>query len=85
MTTEQKTLLAEHCPEIFAAIKAADIGIRAILLLQVDTTLLGNISRLWQVETKRDSVYVGDTHYGYSIRFTYETVAVCLYSLIPKK
>ena len=82
MTTEQQNLLAERYPEIFAAIKAANIGIRAKLEMQVDATLLGNIARLWQVDTTR--IY-NRTHDEYNLRLTYETVAVKLYALIPKQ
>jgi hypothetical protein len=85
MTTEQQTLLADRYPEIFAAIKAANIGIRASVDMQVDTTLLGNIARLWQMETKRTVGFAWDTHYECHLKFTYESVNVCLYSLIPKQ
>jgi hypothetical protein len=84
MTAEQQALLADRYPEIFAAIKAADIGISAKLEIQVDNTLLGNIARLWHVETVRVGGYMFDTHYRYNLRFTYRSVDVCLYSLIPK-
>lgn len=81
MTNEQQTLLAERYPQIFAAIKAANIGIRASLFMQIDQTLLGNIARLLQVETK-----CGDTemHDIYTIMFAHGTVDVRLYAMIPK-
>jgi hypothetical protein len=81
MTTEQQTLLSDRYPEIFAAIKAANIGIRASVDMQIDATLLGNIARLWQVDTEK---MYGRTHDRYNLRFTYETVDVCLYALTPK-
>ena len=81
MTNEQHTLLAERYPQIFAAIEAANIGMRATLVMQIDPRLLGNIARLLQVETK-----CGDTemHEIYTFAFTHETVDVRLYSMIPK-
>jgi hypothetical protein len=85
MTKEQQTLLAERYPEIFAAIKAANIGIRASVEMQIDPTLLGNIARLWQVETKRTVGFACDTHYEYHLTFAYDSVNVCLYSMIPKQ
>ena len=82
MTNEQHTLLAERYPRIFAAIEAANIGMRATLVMQIDPTLLGNIARLLQVETNKDEIH--DTHDTYEIRFTHGTVDVRLYSMIPK-
>jgi hypothetical protein len=84
MTAEQQTLLADHYPEIFAAIKAAEIGISAKVEIQIDSTLLGNIARLWQVETVSLKGYSWHSHDKYSLWFTYESVAVNLYALIPK-
>ena len=81
MTNEQQTLLSQRYPQIFAAIEAANIGIRTSLFMQIDPTLLGNIARLLQVETK-----CGDTemHEIYTFAFTHETVDVRLYAMIPK-
>ena len=82
MTAERQILLDDRYPEIFAAIKAANIGIRASVEMQIDPTLLGNIARLWQVDTEK---MYGRTHDRYNLRFTYATVAVTLYALIPKQ
>ena len=81
MTNEQQTLLAERYPQIFAAIKAANIGIFTTLVIQVDPTLLGNIARMWQVET---NCIEDESHGTYYLTFTYMNVDVRLYSMIPK-
>ena len=81
MTNEQHTLLAERYPQIFATIEAANIGIRALLFMQIDPTLLGNIARLLQVETK---CIEDESHGTYYLTFTYMNVDVRLYSMIPK-
>jgi hypothetical protein len=82
MTEEQKTLLAERYPYLIEAIEAADCGLRAVLEIQITPESLGKIARAWEIDTKLNDT---ETHDTYNLRFTYETVDVCLYSMIPKQ
>lgn len=81
MTAEQYNTLRDHYPDLIEAIEAADCGLRGVLEIQITPESLGKIARAWQVETKRDDT---ETHDIYTLRFTHETVDVCLYVLTPK-